>query len=442
MLTAAATTAAHRRASRSPGALSPVALRDIELREPLAPIVLEREYVGLYLLVRIGGGPIGVLRIADTGREIPVTRLRAALDAQLGVAVLRSVWRAQVDDAAPIPVAQPAISVVVCTRDRTASLAVCLDSLLAVEYPRFEIIIVDNAPTGESTATLVQRRIAERAGVPRSELPTLRYVREMRAGLDWARNRGLQESRCDIVAYTDDDVRVDAAWLRGIAQGFRDPDVQLVTGLVVPAELETDAQAIFEDHCGGMGKGMLPQLRVGAQTGAAADRLGAHHLGVGANMAFRRAWLQRLGGFDTALDVGTPSHGGGDLDIFHRTLLAGGTTRYEPRAFVRHHHRRNMPALRRQLRDNGRAFGVYLLSRWAVHERPRLPVLRYAVGTWLRWLVSRVVQRLLGRDKLSIRMQAEEWRGLLAAPFAWRATYARDRQVRRHERRVGGGPDN
>ena len=413
--------------------MSPVALRDLELSQPCEPIVMDGDYAGLRVLVRIHGRPVGELRFVRPEREITPAQLRAALDAQLGSAVLRCAWREQLDDRAPLSAPQPAISVVVCTRDRTASLESCLDALLAIDYPQFEVIVVDNAPTSESTAALMQQRIAQRAGSPVHELPDLRYVREPQAGLDWARNRGMHEAKHDIVAYTDDDVCVDTGWLRGIARGFRDPDVRLVTGLVVPGELVSDAQVIFEDYCGGMGKGMLPRVTIADASLGAWQRLGVHHLGVGANMAFRREWLQQLGGFDTALDVGTASHGGGDLDMFHRTLLAGGTARYEPRAFVRHYHRREMPALRRQLRDNGRAFGVYLLSRWSMHERPRAPVLRYAVGTWLRWLAGRAIRRLLRRDELSIALQAEEWRGLFAAPFAWRATYANDRRLRTND---------
>lgn len=77
------------------------------------------------------------------------------------------------------------------------------------------------------------------------------------------------------------------------------------------------------------------------------DLVTVHHMGVGANMAFRRRVLEQLGGFDTALDVGTPSHGAGDLDMFHRALLSGATVRYEPVALVWHQHRRDMAALRR-----------------------------------------------------------------------------------------------
>ena len=93
------------------------------------------------------------------------------------------------------------ITIVVCTRNRTAQLSTCLDTLLALDYSTYEIIIVDNAPSDNATYDLA------------TSLP-VRYVREKRPGLDWARNRGIKEARYDIIAFTDDDVRVDPYWLQ------------------------------------------------------------------------------------------------------------------------------------------------------------------------------------------------------------------------------------
>ena len=412
--------------------MAPIGVFDWELSDPMAPVESCERFVAVRFLVRLYGRPIAWLYLDRPGSRIPVERLRRELDAQLGVAVQRSILRAHLDRSAPpapAAVATPGISVVVCTRDRTESLGRCLESLLAIRYPSFEVVVVDNTPSTDQTGALVAalRDASHRAH------DLLRYVVEPRPGLDWARNRGVAESRHDIVAYTDDDVRVDAGWLDAMGRAFADEEVQLVTGLVVPAELESDAQVIFEDWYGGMGKGMRPRVFRPEWSDVRA-RLGAHHVGVGANMALRREWLQRLGGFDTALDVGTPSHGGGDLDIIHRTLAANGVARYEPTAMVRHYHRRQMQGLRRQLRDNGRAFGVFLLTRWRRHERPRSPVWRYAVGTWLAWMIGRIPARLRKREKLPIPLQVEEMIGLVQSPWAWRTTYRHDRS---EERRVG-----
>src|SRR6185503_20882790 len=91
-------------------------------------------------------------------------------------------------------VAPPAVTVAVCTRDRVEDLARCLDALEAIRYPALDLLVVDNAPATRDAERLVAGR------------PRVRYVREVRPGLDWARNRAIAEARGEIVAFTDDDV--------------------------------------------------------------------------------------------------------------------------------------------------------------------------------------------------------------------------------------------
>jgi len=105
------------------------------------------------------------------------------------------------------------VSVVLCTRDRTDLVLTALDGLTSLRYPSFEIVVVDNAPSSDATRDAVRARFAGDQRV--------QYVREPRPGLSCARNRGVAEAAADIVAFTDDDVRVDPWWLDGIARGFR-----------------------------------------------------------------------------------------------------------------------------------------------------------------------------------------------------------------------------
>jgi glycosyltransferase involved in cell wall biosynthesis len=310
----------------------------------------------------------------------------------------------------------PGISVVVCTRDRPRSLERCLKSLARLEYPAYEVIVVDNASISEAT-----RQLAHTAGV--------RYVREERPGLDWARNCGYKAARYDIVAYTDDDTEVDPKWLTGLGAAFEDPTVRAVSGLVLPAAMDTEAEVLFELGYGGMRKGTLSREWDPASL-SPQQRIGAHHVGVGANMAFRRKLLQELGGFDTALDVGTPSHGGGDLDIFHRSLMAGAVIRYQPAALVRHHHRRDLPGLRRQLTDNGRAFGVYLLTIFKRGTIPRHTTAWYTIRVWLAWMIGRIVRGLVGRERLPLRFLLAELWGAAQSPIFFLATFREDRRRR------------
>ena len=406
---------------------APVArVTSVDLAAPLPPLAELAGPTPLRLLVRSHGAPVGWVNVSPADGAIDADRLiRAVLkqtcDPLRAAALWRPLARALPTSESPLP----PFSVVVCTRDRTESLARCLASLRDLAYDAVEIIVVDNAPTSPHTAELVASLSGE-LRAPR----TLRYVREDRPGLDWARNRGIAEAAHELIAFTDDDVQVDANWLMSVARAFADPSVMLVTGLVAPSELDTDAQVEFEDSYGGMGKGLLPD-RWQLDTLDDVALLGAHHIGVGANMAFRAELLRRIGGFDTALDVGTPSHGAGDIEMFHRVLMSGAVAHYEPSALVWHSHRRDRTALARQLRDNGRSFGVYLIDCAIRRTLPVSRVARYALRIWIGWLVGRVVRSALGRDPLPVRLRAAELWGAMQAPWAYWRTRRSDRAVRR-----------
>ena len=96
----------------------------------------------------------------------------------------------------------------------------------------------------------------------------VRYVREPRPGLDWARNRAIAEARGDVIAFTDDDVAVDPGWIRALVAAFgSDETVAAVTGLVLPAELETEAQVLFERYRS-FSRGFVPRRIAAVGRGA------------------------------------------------------------------------------------------------------------------------------------------------------------------------------
>lgn len=277
--------------------------------------------------------PGGLLRIAD---------LLARVDA----GTLAEAGRRE---AAP-RVPAPPIGVVVCTRDRPVELARCLASLGRQTLRPTEIIVVDNGSADART-----REAAAAAGA--------RYVREDRIGLDIARNTGARAARAGIVAYTDDDVVTDARWLERLAAAFDAPDIAVVTGLVLPAELDTEAQAHFEAYWG-FGRGYR-RIDFGREFFAQDRRIGAPvwQIGTGANMAFRREVFERVGPFDERLCHGAAGCSG-DTELWHRVLRAGSTCRYEPAAVVRHFHRREVAALRRQIRAYMRGHAAALLIQY------------------------------------------------------------------------------
>ncbi len=309
----------------------------------------------------------------------------------------------------------PRLSVIVCTRDRPEDLARCLLSLSALDPTPFEILIVDNAPSTNATEQLVRDRF-----------PFARYVRELVPGLDHARNRGIAESTGEIVAFTDDDVVVDPGWVGALAHTFAaDRNIALVTGLAEPLEQETDAQIFFENY-GGFGRGCR---RIYLQ--AWPDRplpwtlVGAGQLGAGANMAIRRDVLARVGWFDPALDVGTPSLGGGDHDMFFRVLRAGCLCIYEPAAIVRHRHRRTTAELERLLYSYGHATRC-LFDREALNfPSDRSAIRRLRRWWWREWAWQRLKRSSFRPPLVPLRFVWAEIKGYLAAAGAYRKARAR-----------------
>lgn len=388
---------------------------ELDIAEVDRSLYVDGRYGRLELLLCSAGRPLAAVSLPCEGL-VPADRLRREIATRVGWELWEQAGVPKVGVfAPPRPGSLPGISVVVCTRDRPLSLERCLAHLSRLTYPAFEVVVVDNGSRRPEV-----RRIAEASG--------FRYVREERVGLNWARNRGIEEARHGIIAYIDDDAFASPGWLEGLAEGFQDPAVTGVTGLVVPAELETRAQLLFEEY-GGMSKGLVPRVFTRTTMGERGIAA-AHRCGLGTNMAFRREALERLGRFDTALDVGTPSFGAGDLDMFHRILASGGALSYNPAAWVRHRHRRDMAGLKRQIYSNGRAFGVYLIKIWRTRSMPRSAVACFAAGWASGWLLARLFRRLRRKTRFPLGLiWAEIW-GALHAPWAYRATYRQDREVR------------
>jgi glycosyltransferase involved in cell wall biosynthesis len=296
----------------------------------------------------------------------------------------------------------PAVSVVVCTRGRPDLLDRCLQALAAQSHPGFEVIVVDNAPTDAAT-----EQVARRFDVI--------YVVEPQPGLDVARNRGLAAASAPIVAFTDDDALPAPGWLETIASRFASsPEVAVVTGDVVAAELATPPQRLFEQTYRGMSKG--PEPRIHHRASRRIPYLPAR-FGTGCNMAFRRHALEAIGGFDPALDAGTLSGGGGDLDVMQRLFEAYMPIAYAPDAVVRHHHRSTVSALQRQLYDNGRGYSAVMTAAFLRTDgRSRAAVFSWWSAWLVWWFGRRIVLRLARRHDMPLRFVLAELAGAVSGP--------------------------
>ncbi|WP_220456281.1 glycosyltransferase, partial [Curtobacterium sp. ME26] len=293
------------------------------------------------LLVREGASPRGFVDLPVTDGAVDAAALRAA------VAALPAA------EHPPVPVHLPRTSVVLCTRDRADQLAAALRSVLAVDHPDLEVVVVDNAPSDDAT-----RRLVTAPGTD----PRVRYVLEPVPGLSSARNAGVRAARGEVVAFTDDDVVVDPGWLRALASGFaRGEDVVCVSGLVASGELRTPAQRWFDERVT-WSRNLTP--RVFRLSAPPADRplfpFSVGDYGTGANFAVRRDAVLALGGFDEALGVGTVTGGGEDIDMFARVVLDGSALVVEPSALVWHRHRADLAALRTQAVGYGTGLGAWL----------------------------------------------------------------------------------
>ena len=410
----------------------PVRVLELELSQTLEPVSLkvpgaEQSYARALCLVRLHGCPLGLVWLGAQESPMPAcselgTELVARqIWAEVGVRVRRHLAADGLPEPGSLPAqglrsvarppcltardavrnrARPA-SVVVATRDRPAALHHCLESLLELDYPEYEIVVVDNAPQTSATRELVASdRFSGR----------VKYVKEPQAGLAAAHNRGVAEVLGAFVAFTDDDVTVDRLWLLELARGFElARHVGCVTGLIVPAELETRAQLVAE-RLWGFNKGFREQVfDRSTDRGDPLYPYTAGTFGSGANMAFDTAVLRVLGGFDPATGAGTVARGGDDLSAFFAVISAGYRVVYNPAAFVMHAHHADYAALKRQAYGYGVGLTAFLTK--TVIDRPgRL----LELARLSRHGVARVLDPRGGRSRMSCGGDERAWPAGLA----------------------------
>lgn len=398
----------------------------IDLCKPLPAVAIDRRYSAVWMLVRFGPQPLGWLRCLtrDYGTNIPSQRLGELIADQLWTQ-LRDAGKLAPDALYPPQATSselPLISVVVCTRDRADKLDRQLRSIGRLDYPKFEAIVIDNAPRTSATQRLCER------------FPIARYVVEPRRGLNYARNTGWQLAQGDIVAYTHDDACVDPNWLTALSQNYIDPSVHCVTGVTFPLELATASQELFE-RAGGLSRGFDRRI-CKPGTWNAFFPLDAGRYGTGANLSLRRSTLQQLKGFDVALDEGSLARTAGDLDIMARVLRdANGSIVYEPRAICWHQHVRTSGELRRHAYDTGYGFAAY-----AMKHANDLEVGNLALQMLRQRLSENLHQALRTRNPQTLSLLLLELAGGL---LGWRAYRRSLRKVASDQRRFklkGTGP--
>ena len=400
----------------------PIAVRAVDVAQPLEPLTRLFAYSRVRVFVSRGGDLVGSVDIWHRGAEsVSVARLRDEIAARLSEVLTRRDLEDRLvarGDTSRSEQQVETVSIIVPACDRANELRRCLTSLLGQRTRHnLEIIVIDNRPAC-GTASAVA-----------AEFPSVHLIREDRPGLSFARNAGIAHSTGSIVVMTDDDVIAPEGWIERLIAPFVREDVMCVTGHVLPSELETEAQCRFEAY-GGLGKGFTPLEADGAWFRGWRTAVPTWRLGATANAAFRRSVFTSpaIGLLDEALGAGTPTGCSEDTDLFYRILAAGGTILYEPSAYVWHRHRESMPALRRQIYAYSKGHVAYQLST-LLRDRDRRAIVRLLYSL-PRTYVQRAWQRITRRSEYPLLLIAVEVLGNLAGPWAlWRS--------RRRVRRLG-----
>lgn len=395
---------------------------EIEVTQPLPTISLEESDTGIAFIVRHKNKPIGFLMQALPAKSLLTPLYLAQLLAkEFGTKLLQENIRKELVFPAANLTEFPSLTVAICTKDRPENLARCLQSLLNLQIvaSKLEILVIDNAPSDERTQELV------------ASLPGIRYVREQKPGLDFARNCALHSATGKLLAFLDDDVIVDRLWLEGLMEAWAEnPDAAAFTGLVLPYELDTEAQILFEQR-GGFRRGFEKIRYTQVLPGNPLYPCGAGIFGAGCNMAFRREILLKIGAFDEALDTGTPLPGGGDLDIFYRVIRAGYPLVYEPQYLVFHQHRREYEKLRRQYWTWGLGFMAFVVKSYQSDPEQRSQ-LRRLVWWWIKDQLNQFKDSLSRRHVLPPTMiLAEFWGGVVGLLGEYPRSLRRIEQIRR-----------
>jgi GT2 family glycosyltransferase len=404
-----------------------IAVRQVELTQALAALTDVTRYNSVRVFITWHDVPLGTVDIANFGGPISASRLRDALVDKLAPALLKPLLAQQYSTGVEaearltLPPLTPkvSVSVVIATFDRPNDLRQCLCSLQHQDTSRrVEVVVVDNHPASGVTSPVL------------AEFPDVVLVREPRQGLAYARNAGFVASTGDIVLATDDDVVLPASWLERLVAPFADDSVMATTGNVLPYELETMPQQLFEVY-GGLGrgfKGKVAGLEWLAQFAIAPP---TWELGATANAAFRAAIFthRQIGLMCEALGPGMPSGVGEDVYLFYKILKAGYKIVYEPAAYVWHKHRRTMAELRRQLYGYSRGHVGYLLTTlFCDHDLRALVRLGYELPHGYAWYVK---ERLLRRRSYPLSLVALEIIGHALGPWAlWQSV----RRVKREGR--------
>jgi GT2 family glycosyltransferase len=305
----------------------------------------------------------------------------------------------------------PPVTVVISTYNRGSSIIATIESVLANDYPRFTVLVVDQSDD-EATEAAVSRFRGD---------TRFRYLRSTIRGLGAGHNTGIRHATTELLAITDDDCLVPPHWLKAMVEAFTLHDrVALVFGNVYAGDYDARRGYIpvFERDTSYLMLSIRDNLFRG--------------MGIGACMGIRHSAWAAVRGFDTLLGPGAPLGSLEDRDMAIRLLLAGYRVYCTPQFNVVHNGYRPNQALRglafRDWLGFGSAYAKYLkCGHWGLTD--------YLVGQmWFGQAVHRCFSHL--RHVGTVRRVtpvATFWLGFLLG-----LTWPIDKQSLRFEIRPGG----
>lgn len=279
---------------------------------------------------------------------------------------MKTAWRPEMVDgpareenendpqaAPPSAGASPMITILICTKNRSASLLRTLQSIEGLDAPaglEWELIVVDNN-SSDDTRQVVER-FRQTSGL------NVVYICEVKRGASSARNAGLRKARGEVIAFTDDDMILDRDWLVNIAERC--------------SKDSATAMYFGQTHT------MRPdQARIAIKEGDLEEvysfPCNPGDAGSSNNMFVRRSLLAAVGVFDPTLGPGTTIGNSEDTDFTYRVLRSGARIRYCPTVVAYHDHDRLSPEAVQRLfyiyaRGKGGFYCKYALRRdwWAM----------------------------------------------------------------------------
>ena len=255
----------------------------------------------------------------------------------------------------------PKVSVIVCSYNGAKTLDRCLESLKQLDYPDYEVILVDDG-SKDNTPEIAAKH------------PWIVTIRQENKGLSFARNVGGYAAKGEVIAYTDSDCMADPDWLYFLVGTLISGDYAGVGGPNISPPAENWIQACVSAAPGGPSHVLLTDVV-------------AEHI-PGCNMAFFKWAFEKVGGFDPEY-----RKAGDDVDFCWRLQQEGQIIAFSPSAIVWHYRRFTLDAFRKQQEGYGEAesllrfkhlvfFGPTGTAKWKgqIYGAPRFT-----------WLVNRPV---------------------------------------------------